>query len=78
MHSERLLLLGHDEGLSVLDLFPQEWSEAGGIDVKSPDEAHTMLIWEGEGWVFLFMFRTLLIFLSQSISDECARARRES
>ncbi|XP_006456699.1 hypothetical protein AGABI2DRAFT_211754, partial [Agaricus bisporus var. bisporus H97] len=49
LHSERLLLIGHDEGLSVLDLFPQEWSEAGGIDVKSPDEAHTMLIWEGEG-----------------------------
>lgn len=47
--SERLLLIGHDEGLSVLDMFPQEWSEAGGIDVKNPDEAQARVIWEGEG-----------------------------
>lgn len=49
LNSERLLLIGHDEGLSVLDLFPQEWSEAGGIDIKNPDEAQTRHIWEGEG-----------------------------
>jgi hypothetical protein len=55
LHSERLLLIGHDEGLSVLDFFPQEWSEAGGIDVKSPDEAHTKLIWEGEGYGISFL-----------------------
>lgn len=50
LNSERLLLIGHDEGLSVLDLFPKEWSEAGGIDIKNPDEAQTRLIWEGEGY----------------------------
>ncbi|KXN89492.1 hypothetical protein AN958_05654 [Leucoagaricus sp. SymC.cos] len=49
LNSERLLLIGHDEGLSVLDLFPREWSDAGGIDVKNPDEAQTRLVWEGEG-----------------------------
>ncbi|KAF9450172.1 hypothetical protein P691DRAFT_726586 [Macrolepiota fuliginosa MF-IS2] len=49
LNSERLLLIGHDEGLSVLDCFPQEWTATGGIDVKNPDEAHARLIWEGEG-----------------------------
>ncbi|KAJ3576248.1 hypothetical protein NP233_g562 [Leucocoprinus birnbaumii] len=49
LSSERLLLIGHDEGLSVLDMFPQEWSDTGGIDVKNPDEAQARLIWEGEG-----------------------------
>ncbi|KAF5387603.1 hypothetical protein D9615_000730 [Tricholomella constricta] len=44
----RLLLIGHDEGLSVLDMFTQEWSEEGGITVKGPDEAHARLIWQGE------------------------------
>jgi len=47
------LLIGHDEGLSVLDMFPQEWSETGGINVKTPDEAQTRLIWEGEGYIIL-------------------------
>ncbi|TFK43867.1 hypothetical protein BDQ12DRAFT_643609 [Crucibulum laeve] len=46
--SDKLLLIGHDEGLSVLDMFPQEWSEAGGINVKGPDEAQSRLIWQGE------------------------------
>lgn len=51
LDSERLLLIGHDEGLSVLNMFPQEWSETGGIDIKSPDEAQVRPIWEGEGCV---------------------------
>ncbi|KDQ29618.1 hypothetical protein PLEOSDRAFT_1038182, partial [Pleurotus ostreatus PC15] len=47
--SERLVLIGHDEGLSVLDMFPQEWNELGGITVKGPDEAQSREIWRGEG-----------------------------
>lgn len=43
------MLIGHDEGLSVLDMFPQEWSESGaGITIKGPDEARARLIWRGE------------------------------
>ncbi|KAF9498711.1 hypothetical protein BDN71DRAFT_353746 [Pleurotus eryngii] len=47
--SERLVLIGHDEGLSVLDMFPQEWNNLGGITVKGPDEAQSREIWRGEG-----------------------------
>jgi len=47
------LLIGHNEGLSVLDMFPQEWSETGGINVKTPDEAQARPIWEGEGYTIL-------------------------
>jgi len=46
--SDKLLLIGHDEGLSVLDMFPQEWTETGGIAIKGPDEAQARLIWRGE------------------------------
>lgn len=46
--NDRLLLIGHDEGLSVLDMFPQEWTEAGNIATKGPDEASARLMWEGE------------------------------
>ncbi|KAF8076773.1 hypothetical protein FPV67DRAFT_1605191 [Lyophyllum atratum] len=48
LESDRLLLIGHDEGLSVLDLFPQEWLDNGGIAFKGPDEAQARLIWQGE------------------------------
>ncbi|KAH6914688.1 hypothetical protein BKA70DRAFT_1256765 [Coprinopsis sp. MPI-PUGE-AT-0042] len=46
--ADRLILIGHDEGLSVLDMFPQEWTENGGIAVKQPSEAQSHLIWRGE------------------------------
>lgn len=46
--NDRLLLIGHDEGLSVLDMFPQEWTETGNITTKGPDEANARLMWEGE------------------------------
>lgn len=46
--SDSLLLIGHDEGLSVLDMFPQEWNETGGIAIKGPDEAQARSIWKGE------------------------------
>ena len=46
--ADRLILIGHDEGLSVLDMFPQEWTENGGIAVKQPSEAQAYPIWRGE------------------------------
>ncbi|KAJ6532275.1 hypothetical protein DFH09DRAFT_1284701 [Mycena vulgaris] len=46
--SDRLLLVGHDEGLSVLDMYPQDWTETGGIDLKGPEDAKVRAIWEGE------------------------------
>ncbi|KAK0230285.1 hypothetical protein IW262DRAFT_1521668 [Armillaria fumosa] len=48
--SGKLLLIGHDEGLSVLDMYPQEWSETdAGITIKGPEEAVSRAIWLGEG-----------------------------
>ncbi|KAJ7681222.1 hypothetical protein B0H17DRAFT_70382 [Mycena rosella] len=46
--SDRLLLVGHDEGLSVLDMYPQDWNETGGIDLKGPEDAKARVIWHGE------------------------------
>ena len=44
-----MLLIGHDEGLSVLNMFPEETTEEGEVVQKGPDEAQARLIWEGEG-----------------------------
>ncbi|KAJ7094362.1 hypothetical protein C8R44DRAFT_684654 [Mycena epipterygia] len=46
--SDRMLLIGHDEGLSVLDMYPQDWNEGGGIDLKGPEDAKVRAIWGGE------------------------------
>ncbi|TFK28919.1 hypothetical protein FA15DRAFT_691415 [Coprinopsis marcescibilis] len=46
--ADRLILIGHDEGLSVLDMFPQEVTPNGEINVKPPNEAVSHLIWRGE------------------------------
>jgi hypothetical protein len=48
LQADRLLLVGHDEGLSVLDMYPQEWNDNGGIDLKGPEDATVRAIWEGE------------------------------
>ncbi|KAH8118401.1 hypothetical protein DFH11DRAFT_1567213 [Phellopilus nigrolimitatus] len=40
----RLLLIGHDNGLSVLDMFP-----SGDPETSSPADAQARVIWEGEG-----------------------------
>ncbi|KAF9559666.1 hypothetical protein CPC08DRAFT_750836 [Agrocybe pediades] len=45
---DRMLLVGHDEGLSVLDMFPQEWTEYGDLVTKGPDEAQCRPVWKGE------------------------------
>jgi len=48
LESDRLLLIGHNEGLSVLNMFPQEWTETGSLSIKGPGEAQARLIWQGE------------------------------
>jgi hypothetical protein len=45
--ADRLVLLGHDDGLSVIDMFPREWGDSG-LEQKGPDEAQARIIWEGE------------------------------
>lgn len=41
---DRLLLIGHDAGLSVIDMFP-----TGDPETSSPADAQVKTIWEGEG-----------------------------
>ena len=51
---DRYLLIGHDEGLSVLDMFPQEWSESGILINKGPSEAIARQIWVGERYMPIY------------------------
>ncbi|KAI0776186.1 hypothetical protein BD413DRAFT_688386 [Trametes elegans] len=46
--NHHLVLIGHDNGLSVLDMFPHDWSDEEGAQ-KGPADAEAKLIWEGEG-----------------------------
>ncbi|KAI0832696.1 hypothetical protein BC628DRAFT_1414964 [Trametes gibbosa] len=46
--NHHLLLIGHDQGLSVLDMFPSDWSDEDETH-KGPSDAEVKLIWEGEG-----------------------------
>lgn len=50
---DRFLLLGHDDGLSVMDMYPKEWTELG-LAEKGPNDAQVRPIWTGEGSVFCF------------------------
>jgi hypothetical protein len=45
---DRLLLIGHNNGLSVLDMYPEERVETGGISHHGPAEAKAWPIWRGE------------------------------
>lgn len=47
--NDRLILIGHDDGLSVLDMYPKEWDERGLVTEKGPAEATAKPIWTGEG-----------------------------
>ncbi|KAH9948800.1 hypothetical protein B0H21DRAFT_689519 [Amylocystis lapponica] len=46
--NDRMLLIGHDDGLSVMDMFPKAWDDAG-LEEKGPADAEVRHIWEGEG-----------------------------
>ncbi|KAI1796124.1 hypothetical protein LXA43DRAFT_937701 [Ganoderma leucocontextum] len=48
LNNHHLLLIGHDNGLSVLDMFPSDWNEDNETE-KGPSDAEAKLIWEGEG-----------------------------
>lgn len=50
LNNHHMLLIGHDDGLSVLDMFPTHFPEHDEPE-KGPSDAVAKLIWEGEGWV---------------------------
>ena len=50
---DRYLLIGHDEGLSVLDMVP-----SGNPETSGPADAEVRAIWEGEGYVFTMLSTT--------------------
>ncbi|KAF8838617.1 hypothetical protein BDN67DRAFT_971241 [Paxillus ammoniavirescens] len=47
---DRLLLIGTDSGLSVLDTYPTEWASDGNVGIiqKGPGEAQERVVWAGE------------------------------
>ncbi|TFK94239.1 hypothetical protein K466DRAFT_593748 [Polyporus arcularius HHB13444] len=48
LSNHHLLLIGHDNGLSVLNMYPGETDEDDDAE-KGPIDAEAKLIWEGEG-----------------------------
>lgn len=45
-----MLLVGHDDGLSVLNMYPKEWTD-GGLIQRGPNDAEAHHILTGEGLV---------------------------
>jgi len=45
--ADRFVLIGHDDGLSMLNMFPKEWTDDGLSD-NGPASAQARVIWEGE------------------------------
>ncbi|KAG6331375.1 hypothetical protein ID866_7713 [Astraeus odoratus] len=52
LQRDRLLLIGTDKGLSVMDMYPVEWASGNdgnvGIIQKGPSEAQARVVWTGE------------------------------
>ena len=48
-----MLLIGHDDGLSVLNMFPKEWSDEG-LTERGPNDAQAHHILTGEGSVYYY------------------------
>ncbi|KAG8218907.1 hypothetical protein J3R82DRAFT_4588 [Butyriboletus roseoflavus] len=50
INRDRLLLIGTDNGLSVLDMYPMEWASDGntGIIQNGPGDAQARVVWTGE------------------------------
>lgn len=46
--NDKLLLIGHDDGLSVLDTVPQVKNVNGTISNKGPEDAQARVVWEGD------------------------------
>lgn len=53
INRDRLLLIGTDHGLSVLDMYPMEWASDGntGIIQNGPGDAQARVVWTGEAYV---------------------------
>lgn len=55
LQRDRLLLIGTDKGLSVMNMYPVEWANGEGDQVgiiqKGPSEAQALTIWTGEAYV---------------------------
>lgn len=54
LQRDRLLLIGTDKGLSVMDMYPVEWANGEddnvGIIQKGPSEAQALAVWTGEAY----------------------------
>jgi hypothetical protein len=61
--ADRIILVGHDDGLSVLDMFPQESAYRGEVVLKGPNEAQCRPIWKGERCVRLKFYGPWFPFL---------------
>lgn len=68
---DSLLLIGHDRGLSVLDMFPQQWTEHGSVESLGPDDAQARIMWEGEAYVLLTPFASRRTHISMTASTRC-------
>lgn len=53
INRDHLLLIGTDNGISVLDMYPMEWASDGnsGIIQKGPGDAQARVMWTGEACV---------------------------
>jgi hypothetical protein len=73
--ADRMILIGHDDGLSVLDMFPQELAYRGELVIKGPSEAQCRSIWKGERCVSLkyygpwFLSLTIISVLQMSMLE---------
>lgn len=72
INRDRLLLIGTDNGLSVLDMYPMEWASDGNVGIvhKGPGDAQARVVWSGEAYVvFNFNVSILNSILFQSLSN---------
>ena len=50
LNNHHILLIGHDNGLSALNMFPTDSDSFGDNEVeKGPADSEANLVWEGEG-----------------------------
>lgn len=79
--ADRFVLIGHDGGLSMLNMFPKEWTDDGLSD-NGPAEAQAKVIWEGEAVYQLTLLEVdsngadtpsgVVLALVGSSQDECS------
>ncbi|KAH9938111.1 uncharacterized protein B0H18DRAFT_1080888 [Fomitopsis serialis] len=67
--NDQILLIGHERGLSVLDMFPREWSD-DGLTEKGPTDAEVRPIWEGE---IVYQMSGVVLALVGPVPDETSK-----